>query len=935
MAYVEENGTNGTSFSGFQIDLLERLQTFAAEDGVNLQVDLEQGPQDYADAFDLIANDCNTSSYSEDDCQRYDMIIGDYYVSADRYMRADFSPAWLRTTVATMKYIHKEEGIDDFTTLSQAEAAKATVCVPQGSYLARVVQDKFPNNLYRHCDPAAEECIDWLKNGKCALFAEDELVLHHMASNDVSLEVTGESFNTQYVVWPFREDLARPVSKLMKKWMYRAVESATLDELYFQYFKQALCPIGTAGENCELPCDPDHGAPDKMGVCICKSSKWTGYDCSIEVPEELNMLSPQLIITAYVLAGLNFLLVTICGIWLFMNRKRAHVRMAQPMFLMLILIGCVISTSTIFAMAQEDEGHGPVHACAALPWLYSVGFCLTFGALFAKINRISAVLKSAVNMQRVAVSASETLVTVALVLAIDIVFLTAWTVVDPLTWTRTTRTTDVFGVVLESDGFCESEYQNLFGGLIFFFHFLLMAMACFKCYQARKIPERISNGKYVAIAMFGNLQIFCIVIPVLILLGTDHAGASFFIMSGAIWMNDFMVLCSIFGHLMYKVYNHDAQSLGNSSVSRHSSHRQLSEEIRKYAQAVRGLTRGLSMGVGLAIRRMDCSSGRDSDDRWSSDRQRDPEEGERVPHPRRNATKQRHDKATEVDTTLTVATKKPKHAEDIEDSATLEMWPGDDLDETDATACVDSSASSRMPALDESEFTDIEDKPVVNQCFKAKPPVPSPDASVYADCEEIPPLKPFPTRTLTRDDSVYLDCQDPPQSSFCGGEEPVPPTGEQYQSPLREEDPGPPTREQRRSSPASVSLFRSTLSEERVPPTGEHRRSSLPSVSFQFPLVGEEPVPPTGEQRRYSLASVSLFRGWGPKLEFGESAHFEGIMKSFDDDANRPEVPGCHPAVVKNSSQHPSPEVGLQPHQGEDQQVEAVLMQREQSMRFE
>jgi ABC-type amino acid transport substrate-binding protein len=164
-------------------------------------------------------------------------------------MRVDFTPAWLRTTMSTVKYIDKIG--QDFTTLTEASRAKATICVPDGTYLMTVVMEKFPDAEYNKC-VSAEECYAALKAEKCVLYVDDELLLKYNAAMDPSLEVTREQFNTQYLVWPMRYDLPPAVSMLMKKWMYKAVANATLDDLYFSYFQKRLCPIGTAGENCEV-----------------------------------------------------------------------------------------------------------------------------------------------------------------------------------------------------------------------------------------------------------------------------------------------------------------------------------------------------------------------------------------------------------------------------------------------------------------------------------------------------------------------------------------------------------------------------------------------------------------------------------------------------------------------------------------------------------
>ena len=248
------------------IDLLDSLKVFAASDSINLTVDLSTAPDFYEDAFELVASDCRNATWEPEsvDCNTYYFVVGDFYSNPERSMKADLSPPWLRSTTTTLKYVEKAEGSPDYTTLKEAAEDKATVCVPKGTFMETFAWQKYPSGSYIACEPNNGECVELLKAETCALFVYDELILHYVASNDYAVEVTKERFNTQYMVWPFREDLDPMVSRLMKKWLYRAVQNNTLDDLYFRYFQNQLCPQGTAGKNCELPCDPGKSTISKV-----------------------------------------------------------------------------------------------------------------------------------------------------------------------------------------------------------------------------------------------------------------------------------------------------------------------------------------------------------------------------------------------------------------------------------------------------------------------------------------------------------------------------------------------------------------------------------------------------------------------------------------------------------------------------------------------
>ena len=399
---TQEDGT--LKFGGFQYDLLQRLKIFAAADNVKLKFHLSEAPRQYESAFDLVANDCqeklagNNNSdnnfieeqldYDGDACGQLDMLLGNFYATPDRAMRANLSPAWLRSTISTIKYIDKKQEGRDYTTLTQVSSSNETVCLKDGTFYSDVVKEKYPRIRHYIMCATQDKCIEALQAEECVLYADDELQLHALATSDYSLEVTREQFNTQYIVWPMRDILDPMVTRLMDRWIYAATTNATIDGLYFQYFQKSLCPVGTAGDKCELPCDPDHGQADVTGACVCESTRWTGDDCSVEIPENLNSIPSSFKAMAYVMLGLNVLVIVICAVWLYFYRYSAQVKYSQPFFLLLVLLGCLISSCTIIAMAQEDDGEKTSQACMAIPWLYSVGFSVSFGTLFAKILRV-------------------------------------------------------------------------------------------------------------------------------------------------------------------------------------------------------------------------------------------------------------------------------------------------------------------------------------------------------------------------------------------------------------------------------------------------------------------------------------------------------------------------------------------------------------------
>jgi len=425
--------------------MLRRLQIFAAEDDVALKIEMDLAPPTYDSALDLVANDCDSTAVrntthneeEEDPCNTFDIMAVDYYYTKERALRIEYTPAWLHGAISAVKYIPDEQAAsvaavaataaaesvlstyvdiqgsptplasttsaknnnhsphaDEFITMEQASAQGLPVCVVAETSIAPLTFAKFPNAKYIQC-PNQQTCIDHLKAGNCVLYVDDRLQLRYRAVSDPTLVVSSETFNPQYVSWIMNErklQQQHPMAmRLFQRWIIAAHQNGTFSELYEKYFEKEPCPIGRSGTNCQDSCDVTHGRDNGFGICKCTSPKWTGVDCSIPVPEDLNMIPQALKVIAYALLGINFVAIVGCGLWLLLNRYSAQVTLSQPSFLVMVLLGCAISSSAILAMAHEEDeviayttGDTTTAAidspaCMATPWLYSVGFCVTFG----------------------------------------------------------------------------------------------------------------------------------------------------------------------------------------------------------------------------------------------------------------------------------------------------------------------------------------------------------------------------------------------------------------------------------------------------------------------------------------------------------------------------------------------------------------------------
>jgi len=287
--------------------------------------------------------------------------------------------------------------------------------------------------------------------------------------------------------------------------------------------------------------------------------------------EDLNLIPSALGTTGYVMFAVNIFLCASCALWLYWKREESKVKATQPMFLYLVLLGCVISSTAIVTLEQESPGVGPVPACVATPWLYSVGFSITFGTLFAKILRVYRLFKGAENFQQVKITALSAVVNICAILSVDVIICLIWTLADPMHWTRDVTAVDKFGSPLESQGYCTSDHWAAFAFTIAGWHLALMILALGLCYVSRDISSKFSEAKPLAVVMVSQFQIFLISVPVLIIVGADGA-SSFFVRAAVIWLNDFSAVGILFGNLIYSVHSPDAPAEeAEDNVSRWTS----------------------------------------------------------------------------------------------------------------------------------------------------------------------------------------------------------------------------------------------------------------------------------------------------------------------------------------------------------------------------
>ncbi len=289
-------------------------------------------------------------------------------------------------------------------------------------------------------------------------------------------------------------------------------------------------------------------------VVVDYASRTVNAECTI-VAHNKNLLADTSLVTlGSICVQVNFAFAAIAIAWTLLRRELTIVRYAQPAFLVMLALGCMVSTSTILFLGAEDAGDededssSASTACMMQPWMYSIGFMLTFAPLFTKLHKVKTVFTATKSLKVVKVPFSRMLLVILGLVLLDSIVLLLWTVNDPLEYERKILAVDSWsGNTIESTGICASKNGTEFNylGPIIGIHFIVLLYGNILAYQTRTYSGAFSESKYIAITMVSNLQVLAVGLPVLIIVA-DSVTSNYLVRTMVIFLNDFTVMALIF-----------------------------------------------------------------------------------------------------------------------------------------------------------------------------------------------------------------------------------------------------------------------------------------------------------------------------------------------------------------------------------------------------
>jgi len=233
------------------------------------------------------------------------------------------------------------------------------------------------------------------------------------------------------------------------------------------------------------------------------------------VKHDLGLIPESLIIVMYTLLALELACFAGLAVWVVAHRNRKLIRNSSPVFMLQVLLGAAIMACTVIPLAEQDdylvargmtaeelavEDPALNAACVAQPVLFSLGFFLTFSALFLKSWRLIRIFNNK-KLRNLFLRDKQLLAYQFIVILAVVILNLIWAIRDPLVWRRFTVFVDTEqDLVVASIGICYSR-TGVYPALPLLIGLLLvLAIGNYLSYLGRRIPTEFNESKWTAVS---------------------------------------------------------------------------------------------------------------------------------------------------------------------------------------------------------------------------------------------------------------------------------------------------------------------------------------------------------------------------------------------------------------------------------------------------
>uniref|UniRef100_A0A8C9VI63 Gamma-aminobutyric acid type B receptor subunit 1 n=1 Tax=Scleropages formosus TaxID=113540 RepID=A0A8C9VI63_SCLFO len=289
------------------------------------------------------------------------------------------------------------------------------------------------------------------------------------------------------------------------------------------------------------------------------NDKWIGPGPPADqtvVIEEFRFLSQKLFASVSVFAGLGILLGIVCLTFNIYNSKVRYIQNSQPYLNNMTAVGCMMALAAVFPLGIDGlhvhKSQFPV-VCQFRLWLLGLGFSLAYGSMFTKIWWVHTVFtkKDEKKEKRKHLEPWKLYATVGVLLAVDVLSLMIWQIVDPLhitveKFTKEAPKGDLDVLIQPLLEHCSSKKMNTWLGVVYGYKGLLLLLGIFLAYETKSVStEKINDHRAVGMAIY-NVAVLCMITAPVTMILSSQQDASFAFASLAIVFSVYITLVVLF-----------------------------------------------------------------------------------------------------------------------------------------------------------------------------------------------------------------------------------------------------------------------------------------------------------------------------------------------------------------------------------------------------
>ncbi|XP_048582695.1 gamma-aminobutyric acid type B receptor subunit 2 isoform X2 [Nematostella vectensis] len=273
---------------------------------------------------------------------------------------------------------------------------------------------------------------------------------------------------------------------------------------------------------------------------------------------EIVLIEMPLFVTMATIACAGIFLSTLFLILNIKNRQRTFIRMSSPYLNNFIIAGSIMCYTCVILFGVDvflDESDHVIHSaiCSFRLWLLSCGYTLAFGTMFIKTWRVYKIFTNhKLDKQLGRLHDRHLVCMLALMLSVDLLFLSVWQAVDGLkTEIRNVQTENgrnKITILMPVFLACTCTHKLIWLGCLYTYKGLLMIFGLFLAWETRNVSyPALNDSRYIGLSVYNVVIWVSISVPLGYTVVYDSVNAHFALVSSAINICTTSTLLLVFG----------------------------------------------------------------------------------------------------------------------------------------------------------------------------------------------------------------------------------------------------------------------------------------------------------------------------------------------------------------------------------------------------